>query len=74
MLAFVDRNREIEEIPEGLETGFTKRTQAREVQGQAFRRSRAARVSILQEINIREAKTPEEAMRMYTKLIDARPD
>ena len=33
-----------------------------------------ARVSILQEINIREAKTPEEAMRAYAKLIDARPD
>jgi Bacteriophage Sf6, terminase small subunit-like len=31
-------------------------------------------VSILQEINIREAKTPEEAMRAYAKLIDARPD
>jgi hypothetical protein len=31
-------------------------------------------VSILQEINIREAKTPEEAMRLYAKLIDARPE
>jgi hypothetical protein len=33
-----------------------------------------APVSILQEINIREAKTPEEAMRAYAKLINARPD
>ena len=32
------------------------------------------RVSVLSEINIRDARTPEEAMRMYTKLLDARPD
>jgi hypothetical protein len=31
-------------------------------------------ISVLQEINIRDARTPEEAMKMYTKLIDARPE
>jgi hypothetical protein len=32
------------------------------------------RVSILQEINIRDARTPEEAMKLYQRLIDARPE
>ena len=31
-------------------------------------------VSILKEIGIREASTPEEAMKAYARLIDARPD
>jgi hypothetical protein len=31
-------------------------------------------ISVLQEINIRDARSPQEAMAMYTKLINARPE
>jgi hypothetical protein len=31
-------------------------------------------ISVLQEINVRDARTPEEAMRAYTKLINQRPE